>query len=202
MDCSTLGFPVLHCLPEFAQTHVHWAGDAIQPSHSLSPLLLLPSIFPSITVFSMSGLFSSSSQSIGTSAWALVLPVNIQGWFPLGLFYFLAAQETLKSLLQHHSSKASILQCSAFLMVQISYLYMTTGKTIALTIWAFVGKVMSLLFNTLSRFVRAFLLRRKYLLISISRLQLLSAVIFGAQENKVCLLFPLFSLLFAMKWLD
>ena len=85
MDCSTLGFPVLHYLPEFAQTHVHWIGDTIQPSHSLSPLLLLPSIFPSNMVFSMSRLFSSSGQSIGTSAWALVLPMNIQGWFPLGL---------------------------------------------------------------------------------------------------------------------
>ena len=96
----------------------------------------------------------------------------------------LAVQGTLKILLQHHSSKASILQCSAFFRVQFSHPYMTTGKTIALTRWTFVGIVMSLLFNMLSRLVIAFLPRSKHLLIS--WLQSPSAVIFGAQENKVC----------------
>ena len=97
----------------------------------------------------MSQLFTSGSQNIGASA--LVLPMNIQDWFDL-----LAVQGTLKSLLQHHSSKASILQLSAFFMVQLSHPHMTTGKIIALTRWTFVGKVMFLLFNMLSRFVIAF----------------------------------------------
>ena len=98
-----------------------------------------------------------------------------------------------RSLLQHRSSKASILQCSAFLMVQLSHLYMTTGKTIALTIWIFVGKVMSLLFNMLSRFVIAFLPRSLCLLIP--WLQSLIVVIFGAQGNKIChcfIYFPIY----------
>ena len=102
----------------------------------------------------MSWLFTSGGQSIGTSVSALVsdLPVNIQGLisFRVDWFDLLAVQGTLKSLLQHHNSKASILQCSAFFMVQLSHLYMTTGKIIALTRQTFVGKVMSLLFNTLS----------------------------------------------------
>ena len=95
--------------------------------------------------FLMSQLFASGSQSIGASASISILPMNIQGWFPLGLdcFDLLAVQGTLKSLLRHHNSKASILQCSAFFMVQLSHPYMTTGKTIALTIWPFVSKVMS-----------------------------------------------------------
>ena len=96
----------------------------------------------------------------------------------------LAVQGTLKSLFQHHNSKASILQRSAFFMVQLSHMYMTTGKTMAFTIRTFVGKLMSLLFNMLSRFVIAFLPRSKTLLIS--GLQSMSAVIFGAQENQVC----------------
>ena len=96
--------------------------------------------------------------------------------------YPLAVQGTLKNLLQHHSSKASILQCSAFFMVQLLYPYMTTGKTIALTRWIFVGKVMSLLFNMLSRFVIAFLPRRKHLLIS--WLQSPSAVILEVKKIK------------------
>ena len=84
MDCSMLGFPVYHQLPELTQTHIHWVGSAIQPSHSLRPLLLLPSIFLSIRVFQMSQFFASGDQIIGVSASALVLPMNIQDWFPLG----------------------------------------------------------------------------------------------------------------------
>ena len=110
----------------------------------------------------MSQFFASGGQSIGVSASTSVLPMNIQDSFPLGW-----AGWTLKSLLQHHSSKASILQHSAFFLVQLSHPYMTTGKTIALTRWTFAGKVMSLLFNILSRFVIAFLSpRSKHLLIS------------------------------------
>ena len=132
------------------------------------PLLLLPSIFPSIGVFSnKSSLhirwpkYWSSSLSISPSnEYSGLLSFRVN-WFDL-----LAVQETLKSLLQHHSSKASILQCSALFMVQLSHLCMTTGKTTALPIWTFVGKVMSLLSNMLSRFVIAFLPRSKHLLIS------------------------------------
>ena len=103
--------------------------------------------------------------------------------------HLLAVQGTLKSFLQHHSSKASVLQCSAFFTVQLSHPYMTTSKTIAVTIWTFVGKVMSLLFNMLSRMVRAFLSGSKQLLNS--WLQLLSAVILEPPKNKVCHCFPI-----------
>ena len=111
----------------------------------------------------MSWLFTSDGQSIGASASALVLPMNILGLisFRIDWLDFLAIEGTLKSLLQHHNSKASILQHSAFFMVQLSYPYMTTGKTFALIL----GKVISLLFNMLSRFVIAFLLRSKSLIV-------------------------------------
>ena len=125
----------------------------------------------------MSQLFASSHQSIGLSASASVLPMN--DWFHL-----LAVQGTLKSLLQHHSSKPSILRCSAFFTVQRSHPYMTKGKTIALTRWTFVGKVMSLLVKMLSRLVITFLPRNKHLLIS--WLQSPSAVILEPPQNKVC----------------
>ena len=113
--------------------------------------------FPASGSFQMSQFFASGGQSIGVSASASVLPVNIQDWFPL---------EWTESLLQHHSSKASILQPSAFFIVQLSHPYMTTGKTVALTRWTFVGKVMSFLFNMLSRLVITFLPRSKCLFIS------------------------------------
>ena len=128
-------------------------------------LLLLPSIFPGIRIF--------SSQSVlrirWPKYWSFSFSINPSNEYS-GLISFrmdrldlLAVQGTLKSLLQHHSSKASILWCSAFFIVQLSHPYMTTGKTIALTRWTFVGKVMFLLFNMLSRFVIAFLPRSKYL---------------------------------------
>ena len=150
------------------------------------PLLLLPSVFPSFRVFSNElalpirwPKYWSVSFSISPSEEYSGLISFRMDWFDL-----LAAQGTLKSLLQHHILKELILQHSAFLMVQLSHPYITTGKTIALTIWTFVSKVISLLFNTLSRFVVAFIPRSKRLLIS--WLQSLSPVIFGAQENKVC----------------
>ena len=167
VNCSILGFPVLHHLLEFAQTHVHQVGDAISPSHPLSsPFSSCLQSFPASGSFLMSQFFALGGQIIG--ALASVLPMNIQGWFPLGLTGLISlwSKGTLKSLLQQHNSKASILQCSAFFMVQISHPYMTTGKVIALTIRTFVSKVMSLLSNTLSRFDMAFLLRSKHLLIS------------------------------------
>ena len=131
------------------------------------PLLPLLSILPSIRVFSKSQFFTSGGQSIGVSASASVLPMNIQDWFPLRLTGWISLQSKgLSRLFQHHSSKASILWCLAFFIVQLSHSYMTTGKTIALTIQTFVSKVISLLFNTLSRLVIAFLPRSKHLLIS------------------------------------
>ena len=132
----------------------------------------------------MSQLFASRGQRIGVSASASVLPMNRMDWF-----YLLAIQGTLKSLLQYHGSKASVLLHSAFFIVQLSHPYMTTGKTIALTRWPFVGKVMSLFFNMLSRLVITFLPRSKHLLIS--WLQLPSAD-FGAPKNKVCHCFHCF----------
>ena len=148
------------------------------------PLLLLPSIFLSIRVFSSESLlhirwpkYWSFSFSISPSNEYSGLISFRTDWFDL-----LAVQGTLKSLLQHHSSKASILRCSAFFMVPLSYPYMTTGKTIALTRWTFVGKVISLLFNKLSRLVITFLRRSKHLLIS--WLQSLSAVILEPPKIK------------------
>ena len=151
---STPGFPVHYQLPELAQTHVHWASDSIQSSHPLSS----PSP-PALNLSQHQGLFqrASSLHQVATY-WSFNSSISPSNEYS-GLISFrmdwldlLAVQGTLKSLLQHHSSKASILQCSAFFIVQLSHPYMTTGKTIATTRWTFVGKVMSLLFNMLSRF--------------------------------------------------
>ena len=152
--CSRPGLPVHPQIPELPQTHVHQVGDAIR-------WLKYWSFSFSISPFNeYSGLIS----------------------FRVGWFDFLAVQGTLKSLLQYHSSKASVLQCLAFFRVQLSYPYMTVGKTIALTIWTFVGSVMSLLFNMLFRLVIASLPRSKCLLIS--WLQSPSAVILEPKKIK------------------
>ena len=161
--------------------------ESVMPSNHLicHPLLLPPSIFPRVRVLSNESAlrirwpkYWSFSFSISPSNEYSGLISFRMDWFDL-----LAVQGILKSLLQHSSSKVSILWCSAFFMVQLSHPYMTTGKTTALTRWTFVGKVMSLLFNMLSRLFITFLPRSKRLLIS--RLQSPSAVIFGAQKNKV-----------------
>ena len=172
-------FPAHHRLPELTQTHVHRIGDVIQPSHPLSS--------PSPPVFNPSQHQVFSSESVLHIRWSKywsfsfsISPSNEYSgliFFRMDWLDFLAVPWTLKSLLQHHSSKASILRCSAFFIVQLSHPYMTTGKTIALTRWIFVGKVMSLLFNMLSRLVITFLPRSKHLLIS--WLQSPSAMIFG-----------------------
>ena len=184
MDCSMPGFPVHHQLPELAQTHVHRVGDAIQPSHPLSSPSPPASIFPSIRFFSNESVlhirwpeYWSFSFNISPSNEYSGLISFRMDWFDL-----LAVQETLKSLLQHDISKASILQCSAFFIGQLSHLYMTTGKTRALTRWTFVGKVTSLLLNMLSKLVKAFLPRSKHLLIS--WLQSPSAVILEPKKIK------------------
>ena len=182
------GFPVYHQLPKLAQTHVHRVGDAIQPSYPL----LSPS-----PAFNFSHIMVFSSESILHIRWPKYWRISFSispsseysGLVSFGIDWFdlLAVQGTLKSLLQKNSSKASILQCSAFFIVQLSYPYMTIGKTITLTRWAFVGKVISLLF----RLVIAFLPRSKCLLIS--QLQSPSAVILEPKKIKsvtVCIVSP------------
>ena len=190
MDHNTPGLPVHHQLPKPAQTHLHLVGDAIQPSHPLSFSSPLPSIFSRIRVFSN----ESALHIRWPKNWSFSFSISPSNEYP-GLISFrmdwlglLAVQGTLKSLLQHHSSKASILRRSAFFTIQLSHPYMTTGKTIALTRWTFVGKVMSLLFNMLSRLVITFLLRNKRLLIS--WLQSPSAVILEPRKIKSATVSP------------
>ena len=175
MDCSMPGFPVLHHLSELAQTHVHWVGDAIQPSCPLSS--------PSPSTFNLSQhqvLFQWVGSSIRwPKYWSFSLSISpsneYSGLIPFRIDWFdlLAVQGTLK---------ASVLQCLAFFIVQLSHPYMTTGKTIALTTQTFVDKVMSLFFNMLSRLVIAVFPRSKHLLISAVTI----CSDFGAQENIVC----------------
>ena len=157
MDCSRPGFPVLHYLPEFAQTHVHWVDDAIQPCHPLSPLLLLPSLFPSIRVFSNMSILHIRWPKYWSFSFSISPSNEYSGLISLGWTGWISLQSKglSKSLLQHHSSKASVLQHSAFFAIQLSHPYMTTGKTITLTRRTFLGKVISLIFNILSRFVKA-----------------------------------------------
>ena len=181
----------------------HWVGDAIQPSHPLSP----PSL-PALDLWQHQCPLQwvSSSHQV-----AKILELQIQPFFRpsneysgfisfrIDWFDLLTIQGTLKSLLQHHSSKVSILRCSAFFMVQLSHTYVTTGKTIVLTRWTFVGKVMSMLFNMLSRVVIVFLPRSKHVLIS--WLQSPSAVILEPPKIKSVTV-SIVSHLFAMKWWD
>ena len=178
MDCNMPSFPDLSLLKLVSI-------ELVMPSHHLilcSPLLPLPSIFPSVRVFS-----SESALYIRwPKYWSLsfsISPFNEYSGsisFRIDWFDLLAVQGTLKSLLKHHSSKVSIFRRSTFFMVQLSYPYITTGKAKPLTIQTFVGEMMSLLFNTLSRFVIAFLPRSKCLLIS--RLQSPSAVILSPRK--------------------
>ena len=177
---STPGLPVHHQLLESAKTHVHWVGYAFQPSHPLSSSSLPAFNLSSIRLFSN----ESALRTRWPKYWSFSINITPFNEHP-GLISFrmdwldlLVVQGTRKSLLQHHSSKASILWCSAFFIVQLSYPYMTTGKTIALTRWTFVGKVLSLLFNMLSRLVITFLPRNKHLLIS-----WLQSPSFGAQKK-------------------
>ena len=149
MNRSTPGLPVHHQLPEFTQTRVHRVSDAIQPSHprSCPSLLLLPLNPPSIRVFSNKSTLHMRWPKYWSFSFGIIPSKEHPGLisFRMGWLNLLAVQGTLKSLLQHPSSKASILWCSAFFTVQLSHPYMTTGKTIALTRWTFAGKVMSLL---------------------------------------------------------
>ena len=203
IDYSTPGLPVHHQLPELTQTHV---TELVMPSSYLilcHSFLLLPSIFPSIRVFSNEWIvcirwpkYWSFSFSISPSIEHSGLISFWMDWLDL-----LAVQGTLKSLLQHHSSKASILRHSAFFIVQLAHLYMTNVKTIALTRWIFVGKIMFLLFNMRSRLVITFLPRSKCLLIS--WLQSPSAVMLEPKKNKVSHCFHCFpTICHEMMWPD
>ena len=160
MDCRTPGFPWSSLSPRTWSNSCPlslWCHSTI--SASVIPLFSCLQSFPASGSFRMTRFFTSGSQSIGASALASVLPMNIKDWFPLGWTRWISLQwiqGTLKSLLQHHSSKASILQHATFFIVQLSHPYMITVKTIALTRQTFFGKVMSLLYNKLSRLVIAF----------------------------------------------
>ena len=187
MDHSTPGLPVHHQLPEFTQTHVHWVSGAISASHPLSS----PSP-PDLNLSQHQGLFNwvSSLHQV-----AKVLEFQSFQWTFRTDFL---EDGLVGSPSPTHSSKASILQWSAFFIVQLSHPYMTTGKTIALTRWTFVGKIMSLLFNMLSRLVITYLPRSKYLFIS--WLQSPSEVILEPPKNEVCHCFHCFSIYFP--WSD
>ena len=162
MNYSMPGFPVPPYVPKFVKL---MSIESVMPSKHLilRPPLLLPSIFPSLRVFSGELALPIRWPKYWSFSFSISLSNEYSGLISSRMHWFdLAVQGTLKSLLQHHSSKTSMLQCSVFF--QLSHSYMTTGKPIALTIQTFVGKAMSLLFNTLSRFVIAFLLRSKHLL--------------------------------------
>ena len=185
MNHSTPGFPVHHQLPEFTKIHVHRVSDAIQPSHPLSS----PSP-PAPNPSQHQSLFGEPTLRMRwPKYWSFSFNISLSSEHP-GLISFrmdwldlFAVQGTLKSLLQHRSSKASILRCSAFFTVHISHPYMITAKTRDLTRWTFVGKVTFLLLNMLSRLVITLLPRSKRLLIS--WLQLPSAMILEPPQNKV-----------------
>ena len=184
MNRSTPGLPVHHQLPESPQTHVH---ESVMPSSHLilSHPLLLPPIPPSIKVFSNESTLRMRWPKYWSFRLSIIPSKEIPGLisFRMDWLDLLVVQGTLKSLLQHHSSKASILRCSAFFTVQLSHPYLTSGKTIALTRRTLVGKVMSLLLNMISRLLITFLPRNKHLLIS--WLQSPSAVILEPPKNKV-----------------
>ena len=166
-----MSLTISRSLPKFMLI-AQWCHPAISSSDALSSYC--PQSFPASGNFPMSHLFVSGDQNTGTSISASVVPVNIQGWSPLRLaglkkkkinwFYLLPVQGTFRNLLQHHSLKTSVLWHSAFFKIQLSQLYMTTGKTIAFTVLTFIGRVMSLLFNTLSGLNIAFLPRSNHLI--------------------------------------
>ena len=190
MNCSTAGLRVHHQLPEFT---ILMSIESVMPSNHLilcHHLLLPPSIFPSIKVFSNESVLRIRWPKFWSCSFSISSSNEHSGLisFRMDWLYLFAVQGNLKNLPQHHTSKASILWRSALFIVQLSHPYMTTGKTIALTRWTFVNKVMSLLFNMFSRLVITFLLRRKHLLIS--WLQVPSAVILEPKKIKSLTVFP------------
>ena len=196
MFCNIPGFPIHHQLPELAQIHVEWVIDAIQPSHLLS--------FPS-PVFNLSSIRVFSNEPVLHIKWPKYCSFSFSispsdeysGLISFRIYWFvlLAVQVTCKSLFQHNSSKASILQHSAFFMVQLSHAYLTTGKSILLTRQTFFGKVMPLFFNMLSSFVIDFLQRSKCLLISMQ-------LPFAEPKKIKSVTVSIVSQLFGMNWWD
>ena len=187
MHCSMPGLPVHQQLQEFTQTRVHRVGDAVQPSHLCRPLLLLSSLFPSIRVFSNESVLCIRWPKY----WSFNFNISPSNEYSGPVGSPCSPRDSQESSPTPHSSKASVLRRSAFFIVQLSHLYMTPGKTIALTRRTFVGKVMSLLFNMLSRLVITFLPRSKSLLTS--WLQSPSAVILEPpQKIKVYYSFPIY----------
>ena len=189
MDYSTSGLLVHHQLPESTQINVHWVGDAIQTSHSLS------SSSPALNLSQHQGLLKWVSslhqvpQSTGVSASTSILSMNVQNWFPLGGTGWISLQsKELSRVFSNTTVQKHQIFSAHFFLVQLSHPYMTTGKTIALTRWTFVGKVMSLLFNMLSRLVITFFPRSKCLLIS--WLQSPSAVILEPPKIKSATVSP------------
>ena len=176
MDYSTPGFPVHHQLLEFTQTHVHWVSDAIQSSHPVVPFSSRLQSFPASGSFQVSQLFTSGGQSIGVSASTSVLPMNIQDWFALGWTGWISLlSKGLSRVFSNTTVQKHQFSAHSFLYSPILTSIHATGNTISLTRWTFVGKVMSLLFNMLSKLVMTFLPRSKSL--SISWQQSPSAVI-------------------------
>ena len=186
------GFPAHHQFPGPAQTHAHRVHDAIHYLVFCHSLLLPPSVLPSIKIFSNKSVLHIRWPKYWSFSFSISPSNEYSGLisFRIDWFDLLVAQGTLKRLLQHHRLKASVLQCSTFFMVQLSHPYMTTRKTIALTIWIFVGEIISLLFNMLSSLVIAFLPKSKHLLVSWLQSPWLQR--YGAQENKVCHCFHCF----------
>ena len=206
MDCSMPGFPFLHYLPEVAETHVHWVGDAIQLFH-----YLLPPSLPALNhsqqqgLFPVSLLFRSGGQRIGASASASVFPMNIQGWFPLGLTGLILLSKELSRVFSNTSLKASVLHHSAFFMIQLSCSFMTTGKPIALTIGNFVSKVMFLGFlihclGLLKLFFQG--VRVSFFFFFNFMATVTIQCDFGTPKNKVLSVLPLFPLLFTVMCWD
>ena len=185
MDCTTPGFPVHHQLPELAQTHVHQVGDAIQPSHPLSSPSPPPSIFPRISIFSNESILHMRWPKYWSFSFSIIPSKEHPGLisFRMDWLDLLAVQETLKSLLQHHSSKASILRHSAFFTVQLSHPYMNTGKTIVLTMKEHCWQSNVSAFYMLSRLVITFLSRSKPSFNFMAAITIRSD--FGAQKNEV-----------------
>ena len=194
MDCSTLGFLSITNSQSLLKL---MSIELVMPSNHLilcHPLLLLPSIFPSIRVFSKESVLHIRWPKYWSFSFSISPSNEYSGLISFRMHWLdlLAVQRTLKSLLQHHSSKASILWHSALFIAHLSHSSMTTGKTIALTRQSFVGKVMSLLFNMLSRLVIAFLQRSKYFFSFMAAVTILSD--FRAQENIVCHCFHCFAI--------
>ena len=201
MNCSTPGLPGYHQLLEFTQSHAHWVQwchPAI--SSSVVPFSSCPQALPGSGSFPMNQFFTWGGQSTGISASTSVLPMHTQGWSPLRCTGWIrCSSRKFQESSPIPQSKSINFQHTAFFTVQLSHPYMTTGKPIALTSWTFVGKVMSLLFNMLSRLVITFVPRSKHFLIS--WLQSPAAVIL--EPPKISLtLFPLSPHLFPMRWWD